>query len=272
MYHLGGCILKRILLAIFILFSPLLAQEQKQDNQASEAILATEKKLDQDIVRINKRMMSHSKLLRMKVKILPAKTVFYKGRAEGNTCVLSADQESKENNCLHLEVYDFLESDRGLSEKGYGSKNKTVELFFGGQASEESDPKSIPPRELNQIFSRVYMEDFRNGSKIISDITDNAPGTDPLQNNNYYLFYQVDGYPFFGTEETPSEKGVGKYSLSSVENTKSHDIRNVFKKKFYIKHIDNFDKLYSKIYSFNDRGGNREYKRNVRILKESLNY
>jgi hypothetical protein len=260
-----------IILFAIINFS-LLAQELPEDMQSSESILQTEKKLDQDIVLINKRLTSHSKLLRMKVKILPARTVLYKGIANGNKCDISKDQEAKENNCIHLEVYDFIDSDQGLSNKGLGSKNKAMVLFFGGTASDEIDPRKVPSREINQIFSRIYMEDFRNGSKVISEVTDESPGIDPLQNNNYFLFYQVDGYPFYGTEETPSEKGVGKYNLAVVENTKSHDIRNTFKKKFYVKHIDYFDKLYAKIFSFNNKGGNREYQRNIRVLQESLKY
>ncbi|MCC5814630.1 MAG: hypothetical protein JJT78_07735 [Leptospira sp.] len=263
----------KILIIIFAIINfSLIAQELPEDMQSSEAILQTEKKLDENIVLINKRLTSHSKLLRMKVKILPARTVLYKGVANGNRCEFSKDQEAKENNCLHLEVYDFIASEQGLSNKGLGAKNKAMVLFFGGQVSEENDPRKIPPREINQIFSRIYMEDFRNGAKVISEVTDEAPGTDPLQNNNYFMFYQVDGYPFYGTEETPSEKGVGRYNLAVVENTKSHDIRNSFKKKFYVKHIDYFDKLYAKIYSFNNKGGNREYERNIRVLKESLKY
>lgn len=262
---------KNILLFLLVLSFPLLSQE-KQDYQSSEAIIQTEKILDQRIVEINGRLKNHAKLLRMKTRILPAKTVLYKGIAQGNDCVIAKNQEAMENNCIHLEVYDFLESDRGWSEKSLGSKNKTMVLFFGGEASREEDPRNVPPRELKQIFSRVYWEEFNTQIKIISEITDEAPSTDPLQNNNYFLFYQVDGYPFYGTEESPSQKGVGKYNLAVVENTKSHDIRNSFKKQFYVKHIDNFDKLFSKIYSFNNKAGNREYRRNIRVLQDSLKY
>ncbi len=242
------------------------------DLQSSESILATEKLLDEEIVRLNQRLTRHARLLKMKVKILPGQTILYKGIAKENQCELARDQESNENNCIHLEVYDFIDSDKGLSNKSLGPKNKTMVLFFGGNPSEEKDPARVPPREINKIFTRVYFEDFRINSRVISEITDEAPATNPLQNENYYLFYQVDGYPFYGTEETPSEKGVGRYNLAVVENSKSHDVRNTFKKKFYVKHLDYFDKLFTKTFDFNNRDGNRNYKRNIQVLQDSLRY
>lgn len=263
---------KYLLIAIFISTSAIFSQDAVMDSQTSEAILATEKKLDGEIVRFNSRLKSHSKLLVMRVKVLPAQTVFYKGKANGDKCEMSQDQEALDNNCLHLEVYDFIGSERGLSHKSLGAKNKTMILFFGGDASQELDPRNVPPRAVSKILSQVYMRDFTNGDLVISEITDEAPGTEPLQNNNFYLFYQNDGYPFRGVAETPSEKGVGRYNLEVVENTKSHDVRNGFKKLFYVKHLDYFDKLYTKIYSFNNRDGNKNYKRNLEVLKESLSY
>jgi hypothetical protein len=268
-------IVKKLFFFIFILLlgsNSIASQDTVKDSQSSEAILATEKELDQKIIELNKRFMSHAKLLKVMVKILPAQTVMFKGKADGTKCILSKDQEADTNDCIHLELYDFVGSDRGLSAKGLGAKNKYLTIFFAGAASGEADYRKIPPRDVSKIFSRIYLHDFVNEEKVISEIEDVSPLTAPLQNGNYFLFYQLDGFPFSGTEESPSSKGVGRYSLEKVENSTSHDIRNTFKKKFYVKHLDNFDKLFQKIYNFNDRDGNQNYRNNIRVLKDSLNY
>lgn len=259
---------------VFVIFfiNTVLAQPNNPDLESSESILATERILDQEIVRLNNRLTNHSRLMKIKVKILPQKTIFYKGVAQGNKCVLAQDQEAQENNCIHVEVYDFIGSELGLSNKALGPKNKTMIITFAGEPSNEVEPAKVPPRPLQSIFSRIYVEEFRNNSKVISEITDEAPGTNPLENGNYYLFYQVDGFPFYGTEETPSDRGIGRYSLAVVNNTISNDIRNTFKKKFYIKHLDYFDKLLTKIFDFNYRDGNKNYRRNIQVLRDSLTY
>ncbi|WCL50957.1 hypothetical protein [Leptospira sp. GIMC2001] len=260
------------LLILIILTSTLSAQEEKVDLQSSEAVLATERAMDLQISQVNKRLRNHSKLLVMRTKVLPAQTVFYKGKGDGDKCIIAPDQTAGDNNCIHLEVYDFKDSERGLSAKSLGSLNKALTIFFAGQAPAESDPRKVPPRDIEKIFTRVYMNDFINGELIISEITDESPGTEPLDNKNLFLFFQENGNPFHGTEENPAQKGVGRYNLSVVENSTSHDIRNDFKKKYYFKHVDQFDKLFSKIFSFNDRDGNDNYRNNIRVLRDSLKY
>lgn len=267
--------LKKLYLLIFILIlntNSLVSQDASEDLQSSEAILATEKELDQKIIELNKRFTTHAKLMKVKVKILPAQTVLFKGKADGNKCVLSQDQESDTNDCMHLELYDFVGSELGLSGKGLGAKSKFITIIYSGAASQESNYRKIPPRDVGKIFSRIAMNDFVNGESVTSEIDDSSPLTSPLQNGNFFLFYQVDGFPIRGTEESPAAKGVGRYSLEKMENTTSHDIRNTFKKKFYVKHLDNFDKLFQKIYNFNDRDGNQNYRNNIRVLQDSLKY
>jgi hypothetical protein len=237
----------------------------------SESILATERQLDIKIVELNKRLRSHTRLLVLNTKILPSKTVFFKGKAEGDKCLPIPDQTSSEANCLHLEIYDFPDLETPMKYPSMGSKNKTLVLFYA-TGSQERIPRKVPPGELTRIFSRIHMENFVNGEKVISEITDENPSIEPLQNNNIFLFYQVDGFPFHGTEETPSEKGVGRYSLESMVNIKSEDIRNDFKKRFYVKHLDYYDKLFTKIFNFNDQSGNENYQRNINVLRESLKY
>lgn len=267
--------LRSIIIFITILLSWNLwaqNQDQNQNIQDSQTILATERQLDAEIVRLNTRLRSHAKLLLMKVKVLPAQTVLYKGKAKGDRCISSADQEASDNNCIHLEVYDFVGSELVGRDRSRGAKNKAMELFFAGESGIEKDPRKIPPRDITKIFSRVYVWDYKREDTVVSEITDEAPGNQPLRNNQFFLFYQKDGFPFSGTPENPSQKGVGRYNLEVVENTISFDIRNNFKKEFYIKHLDSFDKLYTKIYSFNDRDGNQNYNNNVRILRDSLKY
>ena len=133
-------IVKKLFFLIFILLlgsNSIASQDTVKDSQSSEAILATEKELDQKIIELNKRFMSHAKLLKVMVKILPAQTVMFKGKADGTKCILSKDQEADTNDCIHLELYDFVGSDRGLSAKGLGAKNKYLTIFFAGAASGE---------------------------------------------------------------------------------------------------------------------------------------
>lgn len=275
----AGILSYLIFIFAFLFFSirPILNAQavqsaNEEDLQTSASIIASEKIIDEKIITLNKRFMNHAKLLKVMVKVLPAQTVLFKGKANGDKCVLSEDQEADTNDCIHLEIYDFVGSEHGLSSKGLGARNKFLTLYFGGTASAEKDYRKIPPRELSQIFTQVHMSDFVNGEQFVSEISDMAPMTTPLQNNNYFLFYQLDGYPFRGTEESPGQKGIGRYSLEKIENTTSNDIRNAFKKKFYVKHLDIFDKLFQKIYNFNDRDGNQHYRNNIQMLKESLKY
>lgn len=244
------------------------------NSQEGKAIVETEKKLDDIIFDLNKKMTRHTVLLKMKVRTLPHKTVLFKGKPsqDGLKCEIAVDQESVENTCLHLEVYDFIDSDDGKVTQKLGPKNKTIILFFDGANTADPDPRKEPPRNLTRIRSRIYKYNFQIEDKVFSEIIDQAPNAQPEHNDKFELFYQHDDYPLYGSPETPSEKGVGKYLLSSVENTLTNPIRNEFKRDFYVKHLDTFDKLFVKIFDYNDRDGNKHYKKNVQTLKNSLKY
>jgi len=243
-------------------------------SQEGQAILETERKLDDIIFDLNRKLTRHTVLLKMKIRTLPHRTVLFKGKPsqDGLRCEIAVDQESRENSCIHLEVYSFIKSEDGKSEQNLGPRNKRIILFFDGQNNEDPDPRKEPPRNLTRIRSVIYEYNFQVEDKIFSEIIDQAPNSQPQHNDRIELFYQHDGYPFYGTPETPSEKGVGKYLLSNVENTKTNPIRNNFKRDFYMKHLDQFDKLFVKIFDYNDRDANRHYKRNVETLKNSLKY
>jgi hypothetical protein len=271
------------LIPIFLIAGGIFAQDGQgpanrtaglDSSQEGIAIAETEKKLDDFIFKLNERLTRHTVLFKMKVRTLPHKTILFKGTAsqDGLSCVIAADQESKNNNCMHLEVFDFIKSEDGKSERNYGPKNKVFILFYEGANSDDPEPRKEAPRNLTRIRSRIYEYNFQIEDKVMSEIIDQAPNAQPAHNDKMELFYQHDDYPLYGTPETPSEKGVGKYILASVENTKSNPIRNNFKRDFYIKHLDYFDKLFTKIFDYNDRDGNRHYKKNVDTLKNSLKY
>ncbi|MCU0824355.1 MAG: hypothetical protein MUF77_06905 [Leptospira sp.] len=243
-------------------------------SQAGKSIAETEKELDDNISEVNKRLRLHTVLFKMKVRTLPHKTVLYKGKpsADGERCEASVKQEAPDNTCLHLEVFDFVGSEDGKSRYNLGAKYKKMELFFEGQNNADPDPRKEQPRNLAKIRTFVYQNNFVIEDKIISVVTDNAPNGEPAHNDKIELFYQHDDYPLWGAPETPSEKGVGKYILSNVENTKTNPIRNNFKKQYYFKNVDYFDKLFTKIFDYNDRDSNKHYKKNVEALKGSLKY
>ncbi len=242
--------------------------------QEGKAISDTEAELDQNISEVYKRLTRHTVLFKMKVRTIPHKTVLYKGKPsqDGEKCELATSQEAKENTCLHLEVFDFVGSDDGISYKNLGAKSKKMELFFDGANNADPDPRKEQPRNLTKVRTYVYQNNFILEDKTISVILDSAPNGAPAHNDKIELFYQHDGFPNWGTPETPSEKGVGKYILSNVENTKTNPIRNRFKKAFYFKNLDYFDKLFTKVFDYNDRDSNKHYKKNVEVLKGSLKY
>jgi hypothetical protein len=242
--------------------------------QEGKSIGETEKELDDNIFEVNKKLTRHTVLFKMRIRTLPHRTVLYKGKpsADGEKCEAAVDQEAADNTCLHLEVFDFVGSEDGRSEYNEGAKFKHFEVFFEGANNADPEPRKEQPRNITKLRTYVYKNNFIVEDKTISTIWDLAPNTVAAHNEKFELFYQHDGLPNWGTPEMPEEKGVGKYLLSSVENTKTNPIRNQFKKEFYFKNVDFFDKLFTKIFDYNDRDGNRNYRRNVEVLKQSLKY
>ncbi len=243
-------------------------------SQDGKSISDTETELDGNISEVNKKLTRHTVLFKMKVRTLPHRTVLFKGKPsqDGERCESTPDQEAKDNTCIHLEVFDFVGSDDGKSAYNFGAKFKTIELFFEGANNADPDPRKELPRNLTKVRTYVYKNDFVMEDKVISVIADTAPNGQPAHNEKIELFYQHDGNPIWGYPETTSEKGVGKYILSNVENTKTNPIRNNFKKQFYFKNLDYFDKLFTKVFDYNDRDSNKHYKKNVETLKNSLKY
>ncbi|MCE9501136.1 MAG: hypothetical protein K8R21_11670, partial [Leptospira sp.] len=153
-----------------------------------------------------------------------------------------------------------------------GSKNKSMTLFFEGGNSNEPDPRKEPARKLKRVKSSIKNNNFVEEDSRISEVVDNGPNSTPQHNDKITVFYQHDGNPEFNRPETPTEKGVGKYLMEGVENTKTNPIRNNFKRDYYVKHLDYFDRLFTKIFDYNDRDSNGKYNEANTLLKGTLKY
>jgi hypothetical protein len=243
--------------------------------QNSETVYKTEQKLDAQITALNKRLQDHAKLFRMKVEVLPGKTVLRKGKTEGENCVtIGVPQEDAGNNCIRLEIFDFLGAEEGQSEKNIGSRSKYIELFYSAPADKE-DPELQQPIQVTKIRTRILVDHYKDLDNKLSVIVADgieAPGTHNDQ--TLTVFYSHDGIPPVVPDEKEKRKlkGFGKYTLNVVENTKTHPTRNIFKQTFYIKSLVQFDKLFTSIYDRNEKNANKRYTENNEVMKSSLKY
>jgi hypothetical protein len=253
--------------------------------QISESVLGTEKVLDEKVSFLNKELEKHTVLFRQKILALPAKTILYKGVADGANCKEAANQVDPANNCLKIEVFDFQDSEFGKTDLGQGSRAKSMTLFYEGGSTGTGDPMKEPPRKLNKIVFKTKNVNFKNNEIHLANIEDREPGTENsgIGNDNggahdeKLVIVYSNGYPtlnvdVFSQEETSSDKGIGNYSLKSVENTKTNPIRNTFKKNFFIKNLDYFHKLYTNVADTNERFALKRYKESNTFLKNSLKY
>jgi hypothetical protein len=240
-----------------------------EDSQKGASLEETEKKLDEIIDQLNTRLQNHTKLFKMKVSNQPRRTFLYKGKAEGENCVKAENQEAADNNCLKLEIFDFVGSEDGKTEQGIGSKYKYMTVFYDGSSSSE-DPRKEAPRKVTKIISKVYVNNFVQKDLKLSDVVDEE--VENKAHEKITIFFQHDGNPPAGTKESLSAIGYGKYYISGVENTKTNPLRNQFKKTYYIKHLDYFDKLLTYLFDANDQNGNRRYKATNEYLQNSLKY
>lgn len=243
--------------------------DKVEASQKGLSLEETEAKLDEIIDQMNTRLQNHTKLFVMKVTNQPRRTFLFKGKTEGDNCVKADNQEAKENNCLKLEIFDFVGSEDGKTELGIGSKYKYIVVFYEGTSSED-DPRKEKPRKVTKLISNVYVNNFVQQDIKISDVVDGK--VEDKKHQDISIFYQHDGNPPRGTQENKSAIGVGKYLLNGVENTKTNPLRNQFKKAFYIKHLDYYDKLFTYLFDANDQNGNKRYKATNEYLQNSLKY
>lgn len=254
-------------------------------DQSSPQVDETEVGLDKQITALNERLMKHSKLFRTRVEALPGKTVIYKGTEKDGDCIAAPNdkQTDPSNTCIKIEVFDFVKSEDGLTDLNLGARSKYMILFYdnGGWGD---DPIKEPPKKLKMIKSKIILNNFKETDLKISEVMDNDPHTpnDKAPNNRKHdekivVFYQHDGLPMrlekgVPPQEIKDRKGYGLYKLADVENTKTHPTKNVFKQTYYIKHLIQFDKLFTKVFDSNDNRANNRYKESNQVLKGSLVY
>lgn len=212
-------------------------------------VLESEKVIDKNIQAVNNTFKSHSKLMLMKVRVLPKNVMIYKGTADGDSCKKAEKQEDGQNNCLYLESYSYVSEETG---KPTGIQSKSLVLFFEGNAS-GNDPRAEAPRNISKIKTKVYKKDFSKLDYKYLIITDEAPLSEGGHNEQVKMFMQNDGFPPRGTKETKENRGVGVYTIAAIENSNINPIRNRFKRDAYVKNLHFFERLMSKIYFTNDK-------------------
>lgn len=272
--------MKTLILLLIFALSSIVAQGNPegpgkvQSNESSSQdkpknVSDTEKILDERIQSINKSFENHAKILVMRLRILPERTVAFKGKRKGDDCEYSPKQEDPGNDCLRVDYYDFIGPEEG--RKVEGGKYKSIILFFDG-SNAETDPYKAPPRKMAGIKSKMQTHNILRLDKKTMEIFDNDPVSQPSHDDKITVVYQIDGYPLANVEEIGGEKGIGRYKISNMENTQANPIRNEFKQQAYIKHLLNFERLLSKIFNFNDVRNNKNYKDQKDFLNSTLNY
>jgi hypothetical protein len=266
-------------------------------DQNSKNVDQTEAVLHSRLLGLSERLKNHTKLFKTRLEYLPAKTVVTKGvydeSEKDGDCkpALKKDASGKDseeidytkqldaaNNCIKIEVFDFHRSEEGKSELNLGARSKYLILVYGKSGWGE-DPKEEAPADLKFIKSKVIANIFVPTDLKISEVLDTTPHEQDRvkHDDSIVIFYQKDGLPMRGEkgkapEEQKNKKGYGKYKLGYVENTKTYPTRNTFKQTYYLKHLDQFDKLLTAVFDTNDRYAGKRYKESNQILKESLVY
>jgi hypothetical protein len=289
--------MKLITILVFLMSASLFSQAKETagsggdagkhpdvESQKSPQVDATEQDLDKQITDLNERLMKHTKLFRTRVEALPGKTVLYKGITKGDDCEAAADNKQTDpaNDCIRLEVFDFVKSEEGKTDLNLGARSKYIVLFYEGAGWGE-DPMKEAPKKLKKIKSKIILNQFKETDIKISEVTDAEPHTPngkPGENKHdekITVFYQHDGLPMRDPKGAPfpemkDRKGYGLYKLADVENTKTHPTKNVFKQTYYVKHLIQFDKLFTAIFDSNDTRANKRYKESNQVLKSSLVY
>lgn len=253
---------------------PTKTQESSVDKPAQhnveENIKKTEESLNGIMAESNKAMQDHARLLVLKLITLPKNSVAFKGKAKGDDCEKSVNQEDPANDCFSLEQFDFVDGE-GPANKG--PKSKFVILFFDAGTGVKDPKAKDAARKVTKIRSRFYVHNFKTKEKRVLETIDTDPLGDPAHDDKIFTTVQIDDKPLdMNAEENPGEVGVGKYKLSSVTNQGEEPIRNHFKQEGYIKHLIAFERMFKKIYTSNELKSNKDIKNNNLNLKGSLNY
>ncbi len=237
-------------------------------SQNSKNIAMEEKRLDEVLRSVYDSMQVHARLIPMKIKDLPRHTLIYKGKTKGTDCVEEQNQEDINNDCLKVEIFDFIGADHRSAR---GSKSKSMTLFFDADGS-DPNPRTAPPRKLNKVKLKSVMNDLLFLDKSMLEVLDEDPLAAGDHNDKITILAQYDDRPESFNQEKPSEYSYGKYKLSQVDNTKSSPIRNEFKRENFFKHLRYFHEMYTKIYDFNDLKIVNRVKENNKSVQKSLKY
>lgn len=281
--------MKKFLILFIALFSFVLWADEPSETQLKEKahdplrgknLDDTEKQLNSKILAWNEGLKNHSKMLVAKIKILPKNTVLYKGTLNGEDCITHkknettgdmepVDQENPANDCLKLEIFDFVQ---GTSKRpAFGPKTKYMIIGFESDPSGEKNPRLASPRNVKFIRSSVLVDNLYANDRYLVEVVDEKP----LSGNadeSIYIATQIDHKPEDFKKENPSDISNGKYYLNQMENNKTSPVRNQFKRDAYLKHLQYYHELYTKIYEFNDGSNTGKMKQNTNFIKKSFNY
>jgi len=257
-----------------------------EPSQSSKSVLETEAGYDAIISQLNKDLEKNTVFMRQKILVLPAKTILYKGKSDGDNCKQADDQTASDNDCIKLEVFDFQDSEIGKTSLGLGSRAKYMILQFEGGSTTTGDPFKEAPRKVKKSIFGIKNVDFVKTETIVSKMVDADPSLLNADASNDYggshddkitVYYSMGSSElkfeseYAGAEKT-TDKGDGVYSFKYVENTKTHPIRNEFKKSFIVKNLLYFRELFANIADYNERAALAKYKRNKEFIKTSLKY
>ncbi|MCB1178629.1 MAG: hypothetical protein KDK36_13675 [Leptospiraceae bacterium] len=285
--------MKKIISILVLLFSFHLFSQEGSDNTSNSELKAkahdplqgknldeTEKQLNAKITKWNENLRIHSKVLVAKIKLLPRNTVLYKGKLDGEECIshkkdekteemVLVDQEDPENNCVKLEIFDFV---KGKPKRpAFGPKTKYMVIGFDDDPSKEKNPRLASPRNVKFIRTSVLVDNLYGNDRYLVEVVDENPMSGS-PDDSIYVASQMDYKPEDYKKENPSDLANGKYKLSQMKNDKTNPIRNKFKQEAYIKNLQFYHELFTKIFEFNDKNNDNKMKKNTDFIKKSFNY
>ena len=227
---------------------PFMVHHPKDDNQYGANIRKAELALNQNISKANASFIEYANLFNMKIGSLPHKTIITKGITKGDDCI-SKKEEQKTSDCIKVEQFDFVEGDRGVAQ---GPRSKSMILFFSDVNFKEADKKNLPQAKLVKIKSQIYSHNLLSLDKKFIEVIDTDPLGNPDHDDKIFITSQADQY--FSSSKRDSEDNITarKYNLQSLENSKSNPLRNQFKREAYLKHLQAFEKILSKVYHYNE--------------------
>lgn len=246
-----------------------IVHQPKEDRDSSSNIRKAELLLNQNITKANLSLSEYASLLSMKTSSLPHKTIFSRGIAKGEDCILNKNQQETAD-CIKVEQFDFVEGDTVNKGVAVGSKVKSMILFFSSRIGEKADTLDLANVRLVRVKSRIFVHNLSTLDKKLIEVIDTDPLGNPDHDDKIFITSHTDAY-FASSKKDAEENGTPyKYTLSSLENTKANPIRNQFKREAYIKHLMAFEKILSKVHGYNEVEANPKESNKKEIPKKTL--